>query len=164
MKFTSKRGRPKLNLPKTDVGTPELAAKRKQGLTTEPLDLCLQRGIISQDEHWAGIHFRWLYTIIFGAPTVSASDPSSLGGKTLHEENSDWIRSCEKEYARAQQLLQKHRALPLVPNICVFNHVPVFLSCHANWQKLSHMHEIHDEYTRFKHGLEALFKLFSGRR
>lgn len=161
MRHNTKRGRPKSNVPKHDLGTPELLAKRHAGLTMEPLDMCLHRGIISSDEHWAGIHLRWLYTVIFGAPTASASDPSATKGKELRSENAKWLCDREREYAGACHVLRQHKALPLVPNICIFGHFPRFL-----WGKqldISHPLALRhaEESTCFKTALAELFRVFN---
>lgn len=164
MKYRTKRGRPKSSHSGKDYGTPELIIKRQIGITSEPLDLCLERGIITIDEHWAGIHLRWLYTIIFGAPTVSASDPSSLGGKNLRTDDSGWLHEREQEYSLAQITLRRLHALPLVPDVCIFNHLPRFLLLHHNAKNLQSAIAHSDEYQCFRDGLNGLFKVFSGKR
>jgi hypothetical protein len=63
MPLMRKRGRPAQNRPEVDYGTPELQQKRQHHLTIEPLDWLLQHSLISQKQHWCGLHFRWLYTL-----------------------------------------------------------------------------------------------------
>jgi phosphoenolpyruvate carboxykinase (ATP) len=46
MAFSSRRGRPRALSGVPDTGTPELRRKRDLGITAEPIDLCLTRGII----------------------------------------------------------------------------------------------------------------------
>lgn len=160
MKYRVKRGRPRQIHPKKDLGTPELAAKRQAGLTIEPLDLCLQRGIISIDEHEAGIHFRWLYTVIFGVPNPSISNPGYLGGKSLREDNPAWLRDREYEYASAKTTLQRLKATPMVPNVCIFSRYPVFLINAATIRDIQKSLFYNEEYMRFKDGLAGLHDLF----
>ncbi len=65
-----KRGRPKNTGTNIDKGTIELQRKRKDNLTIESLDLCLQKNIITPIEHMSGIKLRWIYTLRFGVPTI----------------------------------------------------------------------------------------------
>ena len=78
--FPRRRGRPKSVHHGIDRGTPELAQKRLRGETTETLDLCLERGLITPQQHWCGIHLRWLYTLRYGAPGVRSIDPTHTKG------------------------------------------------------------------------------------
>ena len=93
-----KRGRPKIEKPTIDLGTPELIMKRLMGETAEALDLCYERGIISKEQHWCGIHFRWLYTLRYGAPGVRAVDTTHFGGFEPKDDNSEWRAAREQEY------------------------------------------------------------------
>jgi hypothetical protein len=128
MAFSSKRGRPALNRPKNDTGTKELAARHARGLTLEPLDLCLKRGVISEAQHRAGIHFRWLHTLRFGAPTVSAYDAANLGGKVTGMNNDlAWKAEREREYEEAVVALKHINAYACVSNLCIFGRYPKFL-------------------------------------
>lgn len=83
LSFPRRRGRPRTAHKGRDLDTPELAQKRRTGETTETLDLCLERGIITHRQHWSGIHLRWLYTLRYGAPGIRAVDPAHVRGLDL---------------------------------------------------------------------------------
>ncbi len=130
LRFPGKRGRPKSARKGLDNGTPELVRKRQAGETTEALDLCFERKLISREQHWCGIHLRWLYTLRHGAPGVRALDPTHLGGIELTPEAPEWRYAREKEYNEAMYLLSQSGHALVVMNICVHNERPRFLSIH----------------------------------
>jgi len=123
--FPRKRGRPKILRPKLDYGTPELRLRRMRGDTAETLDLCLERGLITEQQHWCGIHLRWLYTLRHGAPGVRAIDPTHLGGIEIKNDDPEWRKLREQEYHEAITKLGKH--MKLLMNICVYNERPGYL-------------------------------------
>lgn len=127
MAFTTRRGRPRSHGSGNDLGTPELILKRAYGVTSEPLDLCLERGIITKAQHWAGIHFRWLYTVRHGTPTIRALDPLHFGGRELRPENEHWKKEREAEYHTAARLLHARGLLKPVADICIYSIAPVYL-------------------------------------
>jgi hypothetical protein len=110
MSFTSRRGRPRKEIIKIrqekDFGTAELQEKRSRGLTREPLDVCKERGIVNDDQYAAAMHFRWLYTLRFGAPTVSAIGLESRYGRELASNDENWQAEREREYALAIKALR----------------------------------------------------------
>jgi hypothetical protein len=68
MAIWRKRGRPKLDRPNHDGGTPELQARRSAlvgscdpALAEYPLGVMLARGLISGEEHEAGCYYAMLY-------------------------------------------------------------------------------------------------------
>ncbi len=68
MTIWRKRGRPKLDRPSQDGGTPELQARRAAlvaggdpALAEYPLGIMLARGLISAEEHEAGCYYAMLY-------------------------------------------------------------------------------------------------------
>jgi hypothetical protein len=128
LRFPRKRGRPK-SIPRgTDYGTPELSLKRLRGETAETLDLCLERALITREQHWCGIHLRWLYTLRHGAPSVRAIDPTHLGGIEPKPEDPEWRGAREKEYHEAIKKLADKGNVPLLMNLCVYNERPKFLN------------------------------------
>lgn len=128
--FPRKRGRPKSTRPTVDTGTPELVMKRLMGVTAEALDLCLERGIITNEQHWCGIHLRWLYTLRHGVPSVRAIDPTHLGGNESKMDDPEWREAREKEYHEAMKKLHRSKHAQLLLDICIYNHRPNFLSLH----------------------------------
>ncbi len=133
MAFSTRRGRPRVATPKdqTDYGTPELRMKRAFQLTDEPLDLCLSRGIITQAQHRAGLHLRWLYTVRYGAPVVTTQYTGEYSATTPTENDQDWRAAREAEYAEATQCLQNARCYEPVMRLCVFNERPPFLKINS---------------------------------
>lgn len=132
--FSNRRGRPKSNRPLIDTGTPETVMKRLLGVTTEALDLCLQHEIITEKQHWCGIHLRWLYTLRYGIPSVRAHDLSYTRGthiKNDEYDDPDWKAAREKEYAMAIDALTRSGHAILVMNLCIYNELPKSFSFHA---------------------------------
>lgn len=129
LKFTRRRGRPKTRIlrPMNDSGTPELVMKRLMGETAEALDLCLERGVITREQHWCGIHLRWLYTLRHGAPGTRAIDLSHIAGLELQSDDPEWRHAREKEYNDAMRKLADSGHALLVMNICLYNERPKFL-------------------------------------
>lgn len=131
MAFSSKRGRPKTVKPLHDCGTPELAFKRALGLTQEPLDGCLQRGLIHPHHHRAGLHLRWLYTLRYGAPSIRVIPLNDEGHSPSRSDNPAWRSDREAEYKEAIALLRQLRAYEPVMRLCVFQDWPASLNAAA---------------------------------
>lgn len=155
LQFPARRGRPRKNLPKNDRGTNELIKKRAAGDTAESLDLCLQRSIITSQQHWCGIHLRWLYTLRYGAPGVRAIDPAHLGGIEIKPEDPDWKEQRESEYNEAVKTLRRAGLSDLMLSICIFNERPNFLKTPAS---LKHHKTL--EVEMLKKGLDTLCALW----
>jgi len=136
-KLPNKRGRPKSAHRGNDSGTPELVMKRLLGETTETLDLCLERSIITEQQHWCGIHLRWLYTLRHGVPCVRAMDPSHTGGNEIKVDDPEWREQREKEYHEAVHQLTKSGHALLVLNVCIYNQRPRFLKARSRLTALS---------------------------
>ncbi len=122
-RLATRRGRPKsAPLPTHDLGTPELIFKRAHSETSEAIDLCLERGLITPAQHRAGMHFRWLYTLRYGAPGVTAVDLTRINGFALAQEADPHFRQArEAEFDEAVTILQHARAYAIVMAICVYN-------------------------------------------
>lgn len=128
MAFSTQRGRPRKSTSGVDLGTPELIYKRAHALTAEAIDLCLERGIITQAQHWCAIHLRWLYTLRYGAPGVRAVDPTHLRGIEIKQDDPQWREEREREYQDAIALLQAQRCLDIALSICIYNERPSYLN------------------------------------
>lgn len=155
LSFPRKRGRPKTIKPAVDTGTPELVFKKLMGATAEALDLCLERGIITEEQHWCGIHLRWLYTLRHGAPGVRAVDPTHLGGIENKLEDAAWKAAREQEYHQAMKKLHQSQRAQIIINMCIFNERPIFLSLHmpVTQEKADTVTKMIDE---LRHGLDIL--------
>lgn len=160
MAFQTKRGRPPVDRPKHDTGTKELAARHAQGFTLEPLDYCLKRQIISEAQHRSGIHLRWLHTLRFGAPTVSAYDASNMGGKSLQNDNDqEWKEEREKQYEAAICALKRINAHRIVMDVCIFSYHPSFLlPARALTQAMAELRMA--DMVRLREGLDVMQRMF----
>jgi hypothetical protein len=152
-----RRGRPRLHRPSSDTGTPELVYKRACGVTTESLDLCLERELITSEQHWCGIHLRWLYTLRYGAPGVRAIDPTHLGGVDIPKDDPTWRALREAEYHHAILTLGSRLAACVI-GVVVYNERPAFLLplSHMPSPGMARLREAQLEQLR--EGLELLAK------
>lgn len=156
--FSRRRGRPRSNRPLLDTGTPETVMKRLLGVTTEALDLCLEKGIITRQQHWCGIHLRWLHTLRYGVPNVRTSNLSYMESsehKPSDYEDPLWRASREKEYNDALNMLTKDGYSLLLINLCVYNELPRYLASKA--KKTLSYKEIAEKISS---GLNILIKLW----
>lgn len=138
MAFTTRRGRP----PRPvfhghDLGTPELCFKRAHGLTDEPIDRLLHRGLISQNQHWCGLHLRWLYTLRYGAPCLTTHYHDARHSSVAGEDDPTWRLLREREYVEAAALLKTKQHYEPVMRLCVFNELPAFLNARLQAQALA---------------------------
>ncbi len=161
IRFPKKRGRPRLNKPQHDTGTPELVMKRLKQETAEALDLCLERGLITPEQHWYGVHLRWLYTLRYGAPGVRAIDPTHFGGREIKTDDPTWRAAREAEYNEAIiKLSDVGLAMPLL-EVCVYNERPKFLRWHESVRLTERQAEEHlRAIDKICDGLDLLAKLW----
>ena len=130
MAFSTRRGRPPVRTfaTQTDIGTPELRLKHALGMTAEALDLCLVRALITKNQHWSGMHLRWLHTIRYGAPVLTSGYGDHQAAMPATEDRTQWREDREKEYNDSIVILKKNRYFEPVMQACVFNEIPAFLS------------------------------------
>ena len=163
MAFTTRRGRPRATVMHTDPGTPELRLKHALGLTAEPLDLCLSRELITADQHWCGLHLRWLYTLRYGAPTLTTRYTDRLDTTMSGAETAQWRAMREREYHEAVAVLQQQRRYEPVMRICVFNEQPSFLNPQLReraWGDPALTHQLLRSHHKLAEGLNILTKLW----
>ena len=163
--FSTRRGRPAKARPTTDYGTPELIFKRAYGHTAEAIDLCRERGLITADHHWCGLHLRWLYTLRYGAPNVSATDLTRIDGYAMAapDDTAQWRCAREAEFAHAVLLLRAHRRYDMVMRVCVFNERPAFLSqarLREAFERPALAHRITQDIAQLTEGLDLLKTLW----
>ncbi len=165
MGFSTRRGRPRKNkCEERDRGTPELRAKRRCGITSEAIDLCLARSIINSDQHWCGMHLRWLHTLRFGvadAKTSYATHFRETGGVSPREDS--WTDEREQEYGAAIDLLKSSSTLLPVMKICVYNEKPAFLyppltMSAKEWRM--HVLTFESNITPLREGLDGLVRIW----
>lgn len=160
MGFSRKRGRPKTEKQEKDLGTVELREKRNRDMTAEPIDLCLKRGLIDQLEHESAIRLKWLYTLRFGAPGISAYNPEKVGKSCFRADCEEWLKARSYEYDQALTALAKIGAKRLVMNICIFGQRPEFLMPYRKSLNTANAHTRYAQLTILKEGLELLTELF----
>ncbi|MBN8531853.1 MAG: hypothetical protein J0L97_08360 [Alphaproteobacteria bacterium] len=115
MAFTRKRGRPrKVLAPRADRGTPELRLRHEAGVTAESLDMAFAKGVLTEDQHRAGTHFRWLHSVRYGVVGLRALDPLHYGGRELKRHDDAWMAEREAEYREAETALRGMGALGAV--------------------------------------------------
>lgn len=159
MAFSTRRGRPPRPAEEKDTGTAELRLKHALGLTSEPIDRCLERGMITPAQHWCGLHLRWLYTLRYGAPVITsryAHEEVLLG---TNEDDPLWRQEREQEYAQARTLLVQEKYYESVMRLCVYNELPAFLSealRRRAWRDRHLAERLHDSHQRLRGGLELL--------
>lgn len=160
MAFRSRRGRPRLVKKDIDKGTPELQQKMKAGLTAEPLDLLLARKLITHQQHAAGRRLRWLYTLVFCTPHVTASSFELFESRTLRLDNASWRAKKEMEYQQAISLLRKHRCLEVVQAVSIFEERSRWFSSLTEKYGLS---ALPPELKKLNTGLALLAQYFEGK-
>ncbi|MFN7038976.1 MAG: hypothetical protein ACK4OM_05375 [Alphaproteobacteria bacterium] len=158
MKFNSKRGRPKTFVQEKDLGTIELQAKRKNNQTIEPLDAILHKKLINELEYEAGCKLRWLYSLKFGIPNISAHNLGYISGKEENIIDLKWLSIKEKQFNQAVSLLISMNAYQIVSNICIFLKQPSFLN--NLHQKSNNIEKNFEDFNLFKTGLYHLSQFF----
>ncbi len=164
-RFPTQRGRPRSTASRdSDYGTPELVYKRACGQTMEAIDLCHERGLISAQQHRAGLHFRWLYTLRYGSPHISAMDLLRASGQAAGEKDaSQWRMDREAEYETAFAHLRARQLHAVVVDVCVHDLRPDFL-CQQHWARAyanaSLRHHLQQQMERFGQGLQLLAGLW----
>lgn len=156
MGFSRKRGRPKTIKAQKDHGTPQLQAKKKLGITSEPLDLCLTKKLICIDEHEAGIRLRWLYTLRFGSPQISAYSIEPASSGSFRNDDENWLKARNLEYESAINDLSKIHAKRIVMNICIFNLKSSFLLPYHDDITIYEAKKRKKQFSIFKEGMETL--------
>lgn len=159
----NRRGRPRVLRPAVDRGTPELQRKHAAGATRDPLDICLERGLISADQHWCGVHLCWLHCLRFGVPQVQAMDFTEPRGRSLRAENPRWQKAREDEYRAVMQLLEQSEARQAVLDLCIYRLRPAFLDIQAGRPTAQRLANYADAVERIQEGL-AILCLHWGRR
>ena len=128
MAFSTQRGRPRTVTTGPDFGTPELRLKHALRMTAEPIDLCLEKGIITQQQHWCALHLRWLYTLRYGAPSLTGNYGDQRYAGMAVEKDPQWERLRSHEYQQAIHALKTRGYYEAVMRISIFNELPAFLN------------------------------------
>lgn len=162
-RFSSRRGRPRSERPSVDLGTPELILKRAYGETAETLDLCLERNIITDSQHRCGMHFRWLYTLRYGAPDISARDFTHIPAPLISSDDPEWRHTREAEFGHAADHLRQTGHYHVIMRYCVYNERPAFVRrdrLHAAFNQPELEEKLHHNRLIFQQGLDHLERLW----
>ncbi len=153
---------------KADLGTPELALKRAHCLTEEAIDTCLRRGFINELQHRSALHLRWLHTIRYGAPGVTALDISRGEGRELHQNDDEqWRKQREEEYNTSINLLRHYHYERILLPIIIHNERPDFLkqpSQTTNIPSASQALLKQSQINQLREGLELLLQHWKKRK
>lgn len=135
-----KRGRPRLDRPSTDGGTPEAQARRAAlagggdpALTEHPLGLMLARGLISPEQHEAGIYYAGLYVRAVGRTALSVAPlyrrllAEEGRGREIDEESQRRIEALYRQ-GKNRLLAAGRRIAAAVEDLAVFGRPARFLS------------------------------------
>lgn len=158
-RLANKRGRPKSKIyDSSDLGTPELIYKKITQSTKEPLDLYLEHSIITPNQHWCGIHLRWLYTLRYGIPGISAVDTTHLGGRETKTDDTQWREAREKEYLEAVEDLKTFGLSRITLAVCVHNEPLAGTTCLRRVHETKTNRQAADEFFHLIAGLGLLSK------
>lgn len=154
---TNRRGRPRSDRPRIDLGTPEQIHKRAMlsptdpTLSTTPLDVLKARNIISDEAHTAASYFAALRKMVFGKAHPGAIDLTAVSGMPSELDRAD----AESKYrAACGWMKQQSRAsLDAVENLVVHERWP-------GWLLGQSMHGT--DYMRFCVGISALLGWYKG--
>lgn len=129
-RFATNRGRPRKNFEseqsEEDRGTHESILKRSLNLTKEPIDLLLEYRFISESEHRAGLHFRWLHTLRHGVESLTChtfSDDKSA--PRAEAEDSQWRIDREEEFGDLALALKQQKLYHPLCDVLVHQHWPL---------------------------------------
>jgi len=157
------RGRPRLDRPKHDYGTPELIkhritmAPKDATRSTTPLDVCLSRGIISDEAHAAATYFCALRKIVFGKAHPPAIDltAATRGGMPDELDTAD----AEGKYreACAAMKCQGRASLDAVENLVIHERFP-------DWMFSYGKGALDPDRRKFGLGVAALLGWYKGRQ
>ena len=160
--MANKRGRPRLDRPKHDYGTPELILKRMElspmdtARSTTPLDVCLSRGVISDEAHSAATYFNALRKLVFGKAHPPAIDLTAASRGGMPDELDTAQAEMNYRDACAAMKCQGRQALDAVENLVVHERWPDWLFKHQNNNLASR--------NKFCLGIAALLGWYRGRQ
>ena len=156
-----RRGRPKLNRPAIDTGTPELIHKRMMAspmdatLSTNPLDVLKSRKIISDEAHGAASYFAALRKIVFGKAHPGAIDLTAISSVGMPNELDRADAEIKYRDACNAMKAMSRASLGAVENLVVHERWPSWL---INWTRGTQSREYH----HLSAGIAALLGWYKG--
>ena len=157
----AKRGRPRLNRPAVDRGTPELQYKRLMAspddpaLSTSPIDVLKARKIISDEAHSAAVYFAALRKIVFGKAHPGAIDLTAVSAFSGADEPDR--ADAEIKYRDACNAVKaiSRASLDALENLVVHERWPCWMVARTKAQQPR-------DYHKFTLGLAALLGWYKG--
>jgi hypothetical protein len=149
-KFSNRRGRPQSD---KNIATPELMAKHSAKQTMDALDMVLHKGLITEEQHKAGMHLRWLHNLRFGDLKVRAYNIDWLvqaGYAYIH--NEKWMAARQTEYAIIINYLKHIGSYTNIANLCIYSLKPAFINRKPNEDNYSIVKDI-------QYGLDCVIKI-----
>ncbi len=136
-----RRGRPAQQRPETDLGTPELQARRARlvgtggdpALAEYPLGVMLARGLIDRVQHEAGCRYGFLYGRVVGRTQLSCAAIYDRLAAAVQADrpvaNEEAERRNQAEYRAGKNLLLAagRRVCDATENLVVFGRMARFL-------------------------------------
>jgi hypothetical protein len=122
LRFSNKRGRPKKNKEKFDLGTKELRRKKKFFLFESFLLFLRNSELICEEEYQLSMWFRYLYSIKFGNPNViTAYNLVKVKGVNSFAINKIKQKKMEFLYNQISKKLEKKGVKNLMMDVCIFD-------------------------------------------
>lgn len=128
------RGRPRLDRPKIDLGTPELILKRSMAspvdhtLSTSPIDVLKARGVISDEAHTAATYWAALRKIVFGKAHPGAIDLTAISSAAMPDELDRADAEIKYRDACAAVKSYSRAALNSLENIVIHEIYPAWIN------------------------------------
>lgn len=152
----AKRGRPKLNRPRVDYGTPELIKRRMTiapfdaTLSTCPLDILKARRLVSDEAYSAALYFAGIRKRMFGKAIPPVLDLTAISGGPSEFDDIE-AAGAEQEYRDAcfAMKAQGRISFDAVENLVVHERAPGWLLSPTGGTQ-------HGEQKRFMLGMAAL--------
>lgn len=130
----AKRGRPKLDRPRIDYGTPE-SIKRRMSISpsdptqsSNPLDALRARKLISDEAHAAAVYFAGIRKRMFGKAIPPCMDLTAVSGSPQEFDDADAARA-EIEYGDACNAMkaQGRASYDAVENLVIHERWPEWI-------------------------------------
>lgn len=129
MSFSRKRGRPKKNIQDENLSIKESYKKRNVDNNLKTLDILLKYNLITEEEFNAGMHFHWLYTVIFGSPKIKAYNfEKHYKNNNAEKDCSYWLYKRQKEYRKYIKTLEELSCKNIAIDLCIFDARPYFIT------------------------------------
>lgn len=127
-----KRGRPKINRVAADIARLELQRQKLLNREKDPLDVLLEKAIITETQYYLVIKLRRVFNAQYGYLRVRAYNPVTVRGKIIPKEKDEALEAAqEAEYNFVMRKLAAHGYLNIISKVCIYGEMPQFLSHQA---------------------------------